>query len=71
MSVNKYKILLPENNKYLDIPLEMNWDFLGRDDSIQTYQNEILKDIIGNANDFEILQFTHKEYIVLDIKKVR
>ena len=63
MSVNKYKILLPENNKYLDIPLEMNWDFLGRDDSIQTYQNVILKDIIGNANDFEILQFTHKEYI--------
>ena len=41
MIVNKYKIVLPENDQHLNIPLEMNWDFIGRDDSIDEYQEKI------------------------------
>jgi len=63
MIVNKYKIVLPENNQYLNIPLEMNWDFIGRDDSIDEYQEKMVKEVIGGVNDFEILRFSHNEYV--------
>ena len=63
MIVNKYKIVLPENDQYLNIPLEMNWDFLGRDDSIEVYQETMIKEVIGSVNDFEVLQFSHNEYV--------
>ena len=63
MIVNKYKIVLPENNQYLNIPLEMNWDFLGRDDSIDEYQEKMVKEVIGGINDFEISRFSHNEYV--------
>jgi hypothetical protein len=62
MIVNKYKILLPNNDQYLNIPIEMNWDFLGRDDSIEEYQETMVKEVIGGVNDFEITQFSHKQY---------
>ena len=63
MIVNKYKIVLPENDQYLNIPLEMNWDFLGRDDSIEEYQTTMVKEVVGGVNDFEVLQFSHNEYV--------
>ena len=63
MIVNKYKIVLPENDQYLNIPLEMNWDFLGRDDSIEEYQEKMVKEVVGGVNDFEVLQFSHNEYV--------
>ena len=63
MIVNKYKIVLPENDQYLNIPLEMNWDFLGRDDSIEVYQETMVKEVVGGVNDFEVLQFSHNEYV--------
>ena len=47
MSVNKIKILLSDTDKYVDIPVEMKWDFTGRDDSIEEYQKEMVKEIIG------------------------
>ena len=53
MIVNKYKIVLPENNQYLNIPLEMNWDFLGRDDSIDEYQEKMVKEVIGEVKNMK------------------
>ena len=52
MSVNKIKILLSETDKYVEVPVEMKWDFTGRDDSIEEYQKKMVKEIIGIANDF-------------------
>lgn len=40
----------------------MNWDFYGRNDSIELYEDEVIKDIIGVAEDFEVMRFSHKEY---------
>jgi hypothetical protein len=59
MSVNKIKILRPINDQYVDIPIEMKWDFTGRDDSILEYQDEMVKEIIGSPNDFEISRFSN------------
>jgi hypothetical protein len=63
MSVNKYKILNNNNQKYLNIPVEIKWDFIGKDDSVDEYEKTILEEIIGTANDFEICRFSHQEYL--------
>lgn len=62
MSVNKLKILLPESDNFVNIPVEMKWDFTGRDDSIEEYQEKMIKEILGIANDFETTRFVHNEF---------
>jgi hypothetical protein len=68
MSVNKYRIVPNNNEKYLNIPIEMKWDFTGKDDSIDEYQKTILEEIIGIANDFEICRFAHQEYLDVNLR---
>jgi hypothetical protein len=60
--VNKYKFTIPTNDKYINLPVEIKWDFYGRDDSLEEYVEEVLKDIIGVAEDFEVGRFSHNEY---------
>ena len=59
---NKFLFTIPKGNKSIDLPIEIKWDFYGRDDSIELYEEDVLKDIIGVAKDFEILRFSHSPY---------
>lgn len=60
---NKYKFTLPTgNDKYINLPIEIKWDFYGRDDTIDVYQDEVLEKIIGIAEDFEVTRFAHDNY---------
>jgi hypothetical protein len=59
---NKYTFTIPTDNKTIDLPLEIKWDFYGRDDSIDEYETEVIKEVIGSAEDFEILRFAHDSY---------
>jgi hypothetical protein len=60
---NKYKFTLPTgNDKYINLPIEIKWDFYGRDDSIDVYEEEVLEKIIGIAEDFEVTRFAHDSY---------
>jgi hypothetical protein len=62
MSVSKYRIVKPSNDQQIDIPIEIKWDFTGRDDSVDEYQVDVLNQIIGPVNDFEIDRFEHNIY---------
>ena len=42
----------------------MKWDFDGKEDSIEIYENEVVEEIIGEPKDFEVLRFSHQEYEV-------
>ena len=59
---NKYKFTIPSNDTYINLPIEIKWDFYGRDDSIDVYEDDVLEKIIGIAEDFEILRFSHQNY---------
>ncbi len=48
----------------------MNWDFYGRTDSIELYEDEVLRDIIGVAEDFEVDRFAHLDYGVNQSTKI-
>ena len=59
---NNYRFTIPTNDQYINLPIEIKWDFDGRDDSIELYEEEVIKDIIGVAKDFEIMRFSHEPY---------
>lgn len=59
---NKFKFILPKTDQYIDLPIELKWDFYGRDDSINVYEADVLKELVGSAEDFEILRFAHAPY---------
>lgn len=59
---NKYKFTVPGVNQSITVPVEINWDFYGRDDSIEVYQEDVIKTIIGTPEDFEVIRFGHESY---------
>jgi hypothetical protein len=61
--VNRYRIAVSENDKYFNIPLEINFDMLDREQAIQSYQEEINKTLITPIKDFDVTKFAHTEYI--------
>lgn len=56
---NYYYFRLPITNQTIQLPIEIQWDFLGRSDSLQIYETEVIREIIGSPEDFEIAQFAH------------
>ena len=60
---NKYKFTLPTGtDKYINLPIEIKWDFYGRDDTIDVYEEQVLEQIIGIGEDFEVTRFSHDSY---------
>ena len=60
MSVNNYRIIQNNStNNSVTVPIELNWDFAGQDQSIELYQEEVVKKVIGDGYDFEVNRFPH------------
>jgi hypothetical protein len=60
---NSYKFTLPKgDDKYINIPIEIKWDFLGQDDAIDEYQDNVVEEIVGFPGDFEVTRFAHASY---------
>jgi hypothetical protein len=60
---NKFKFTLPKgDDKYINLPVEIKWDFLGRTDAVDEYQKNAVDRVTGVADDFEILRFAHSSH---------
>lgn len=60
MDVNKIQIRKDGFvDKQIVIPIELTWDYLGIDQSIDEYEAEIVKEVTGNFGDFEVNRFAH------------
>ena len=60
MAVNNYVIRQDgTTNKQIIIPMELNWDFAGQDQSIELYESEVVNKVIGTGYDFEVDRFPH------------
>jgi hypothetical protein len=66
MNANKVKILKTDLDQSINIPINMQWDFTGRDEAITEYEATILKQVIGVATDFEIARFSHNVFQNMD-----
>ena len=60
--MNKYYITLPTVNQQINIPIEITEDFLGRSESIELYEDEVLGEVLGTATDFEVGRYSHNQY---------
>lgn len=62
MDANKYRVLLNNTNaKQINVQLDINWDFGGQEQSVELYESEVEKDVIGVGYDFEVQRFSHME----------
>ena len=59
---NKFYFTIPTSDKYINLPIELTWDFLNKTDSIELYEDDVLGEIIGLPKDFEVGRFSHNEY---------
>jgi hypothetical protein len=68
MTVNKYRILQPVNDPYINLRVEMDWRNSGQDDSIARFTEAAVKEVVGKPKDFEVHRFSHDLYnINLDL----
>jgi hypothetical protein len=47
------------NNKQINIPVQLTWDYLGMDMSIDEYETQVITEVIGVGRDFEVSRFSH------------
>jgi hypothetical protein len=60
MDVNKIQIRQDGlTNKELVVPIQLTWDYLGLDQSINEYETTIIKQVTGKYGDFEVTRFAH------------
>jgi hypothetical protein len=60
MDVNKIQIAQNGfTNKGLTIPIQLSWDYLGLDQSIDEYETQVITEVIGVGRDFEVTRFVH------------
>ena len=59
MVVNNFKILKTNIDKGINIPINMNWDFLDREDSLNLYEEQIITEIIGEPENYETARFSY------------
>jgi hypothetical protein len=59
---NKYIKTVSVKDEFLDIPLEITFDFEGRGDAIQKFEDEVIKQIINPIQNYEVTKFSHKEW---------
>lgn len=57
--VNNFYFKLPITNLSIQLPVEIQWDFLDRSNAIQAFERDVVTQIIGSPEDFEITRFVH------------
>ena len=62
MSVNRYRTAINPNDKYIDIPIEIKFDVLGREQLIEEFQQEAVNVLTNPIKDFDVTKFAHTEY---------
>ena len=46
-------------DKQINIPVELQWDYLGLDMAIEEYEQTVITEVIGIGRDFEVSRFEH------------
>ena len=60
--MNKYRFNIQPGDRYLNIPIEIKTDMLGRDDLVDKFEDETIEKVINPIEDFEVTRYAHKKY---------
>jgi hypothetical protein len=56
---NILRFTLSQNEKFINIPIELNFDLTGREDAIDRFEKETIEKVINPINDFETTRYMH------------
>ena len=59
---NNFRYAVSPNDRSLNIPVNITFDNLGREEGIVEFENDVLKDLINGINDFETTKFANSFY---------
>lgn len=60
MDVNKIKITPIETSQDIVVPFDMRWDLLNREDSYLQEESNIIKNVIGQPSNYELVRFSRR-----------
>jgi hypothetical protein len=60
--VSNYRITYNGNDKFINIPVEIKFDMVGRDEGVDVIQEEIKKQATNRITDFEVTRFSHSNW---------
>ena len=64
MDVNKIQIRQEGFvDREITIPVQLTWDYLGLDQSIEEYEANIIEQVVGIGGDFEVDRFPNAPYV--------
>ena len=58
--MNKFRFTVNNEDTYINLPMEIDFDNFGREDLIKQYENDVLEEIINPMEDFETTRYSHK-----------
>ena len=61
--MNKFRFTVNNDDTYVNIPLEIDFDNFGREDLIKQYENDVLEEIINPVEDFETTRYSHHQWL--------
>ena len=57
--MSSYRFTYNADDKTINIPIEINFDMAGRDETVDILENELKKDVVNPISDFEVKRFSH------------
>ncbi len=60
--MNNLRYAKSSDGKYFNIPIEFTFDNLGRDQQIDEFEQDVIKNIINEIKDYDVTKFAFKDY---------
>lgn len=60
--MNKFRFTVNDNDTQFNLPLEIKFDNVGREDLITDYENDVIEQVINPVEDFETTRYSHKKW---------
>lgn len=58
--MNKFRFTVKDLDTQINLPIEINFDNVGREDLIRQFEDDVIEEIINPTEDFETTRYSHK-----------
>jgi hypothetical protein len=61
--VNKFRFTVNDKDTQFNLPIEIDFDNLGREDLIKQYEDDVIEQVINTVEDFETTRYSHNKWL--------
>ena len=62
MNVSKQILLSGTVNNSINIPINLDWEYLDTETDIVAFQDKAIKELLASDKDFEVNRFAHADF---------